>query len=262
MKRIRVAAALLGTVLLVAGCGGGDGGDKPRLVVSAAASLQTAFTQYGKAFEGADARFSFAGSDALAAQIRAGVKPDVFASANTTLPDALSTEQLLESAPVVFASNELVLATRAGTGIRSLKDIERPGVRLAIGTGAVPVGSYTQRVLLALPPARRQAIRANVRSEEPDVTGIVGKLTQKAVDAGFLYATDVKAAKGRLKAIHLPGYLQPVVNYGIAIVKGAREPGAAKAFIHDLLNGPGRDAMAAAGFGPPPSDLTTQRAGL
>jgi hypothetical protein len=34
-------------------------------------------------------RFSFAGSDVLAAQIRADAKPDVYAATNTTLPDAL-----------------------------------------------------------------------------------------------------------------------------------------------------------------------------
>ena len=54
-------------------------------------------------------RASFAGSDELAAQIRQGVKPDVFASANTKLPDELFEEGLVEK-PVVFAANELVLA--------------------------------------------------------------------------------------------------------------------------------------------------------
>ena len=39
--------------------------------------------------------------------------------------------------------------------------------------------------------AQSEAILANVRSEEPDVAGIIGKLTQGAVDAGFVYVTDV-----------------------------------------------------------------------
>ena len=41
-------------------------------------------------------------------------------------------------------------------------------------------------------PKQSEAILANVRSEEPDVAGITGKLTQGAVDAGFLYASDVR----------------------------------------------------------------------
>ena len=40
-------------------------------------------------------RLSFAGSDELAAQIRQGVKPDVYAAANTKLPDALHEKGLL-----------------------------------------------------------------------------------------------------------------------------------------------------------------------
>src|SRR5699024_2392233 len=69
-----------------AGTGGSGSGGTPTLTVSAAASLQQAFTAYGRRFTAARARFSFAGSDELAAQIRQGVKPDVYAAANAKLP--------------------------------------------------------------------------------------------------------------------------------------------------------------------------------
>lgn len=224
--------------------------------MSAAASLQGAFTQYAKTFAPADLKFSFAGSDVLAAQIRAGARPDVYAAANTQLPDGLyaDPEGPYVNHPVHFASNELVLAVRKGnTKIHSIADVEKRGVKLAIGSGTVPVGSYTAKVLDLLPPQESKAIQANVRSTEPDVTGIVGKLTQGAVDAGFLYITDVHATNGRLVAIHLPKVLQPVVEYGIAIVKGTKHPDEAKAFILGLLAGAGRDALDAQGFGLPPN---------
>ena len=41
---------------------------------------------------------------------------------------------------------------------------------------------------------------ANVRSEEPDVKGVVGKLTQGAADAGFVYLTDVTEGDHRRRA--------------------------------------------------------------
>ena len=91
-----------------------------------------------------------------------------------------------------------------------------------------------------------------MRSEEPDVGGIAAKLTQGAVDAGFLYVTDVAATNGRLKAIELPAELQPDVAYGVAIVKGARNGAAARDFVDGLLSGAGADALRAAGFEPPP----------
>ena len=72
------------------------------------------------------------------------------------------------------------------------------------------------------------------------------------MDAGFLYATDVAATKGRLRAIALPGALQPQIAYGVAIVKGASHAGAARAFISGLLHGAGRADLLRDGFLPPP----------
>ena len=149
-------------------------------------------------------RASFAGSDELAAQIRQGVKPDVFASANTKLPDELYEEGLVEK-PVVFAANQLVLAVPADSTVRGLDDLAKPGTTIAMGSESVPVGAYTRKVLDGLPAGERYAILANVRSNEPDVAGVVGKVAQGAVDAGFVYITDVEATEGKLTRDRAPG---------------------------------------------------------
>ena len=80
------------------------------------------------------------------------------------------------------------------------------------------------------------------------MAGITGKLTQGAVDAGFLYVTDVRATDGKLKAIELPDELQPAVAYGVAVVKGAKHPEAAEAFVDGLLDGAGPQALEDAGL--------------
>ena len=214
-------------VLALAGCGSG----KDELRVSAASSLQKAFTAYD-----ARPRYSFAGSDQLAAQIRAGARPDVYAAANTELPESLYRAGLVQR-PVPFARNRLVLATGSAR-VRSLADAARRGVTVAIGSPTVPVGVYARRGLAGVPLGRR--ILANVRSQEPDVAGIVGKLEQGAVDAGFVYATDARAAG--LRAIPLP---RSDVEYAIAIV---RKSAAAQRFVRGLLSGAGRRALLAAGF--------------
>jgi molybdate transport system substrate-binding protein len=257
MRRLGSLLALMAVTSVCASCGGSgrsDGGDAhARLVVSAAASLRSPFTTYARTFKDADAKFSFAGSDVLAAQIRQGAKPDVFASANTKLPDELYREGLVER-PIRFATNQLVLATRAGDKkVGQLSDLERKGVRVAIGSRSVPIGAYTDTVLARLPRAERASILANVRSREPDVSGIVGKLVQGAVDAGLLYVTDVRAAKGKLQSVPLDASLRPTVAYGVAVVKGSRRALAAKAFIYGLLSGTGRDALDGGGFGAPPA---------
>jgi molybdate transport system substrate-binding protein len=252
MRRTLVGATVV--ALGIAGCGDStktsSSSSSGPLVVSAAASLKQAFTAYGNQF--GSVRYSFAGSDELAAQIRQGAKPDVFASANTKLPQALYGEGQTGK-PVVFAGNRLVLAVPAKSAkVSSLDDLAKPGVKIATGSATVPVGSYTRQVLARLPAGQRKAIMANVRSQEPDVKGVVGKLTQGAVDAGFVYITDVKATKGALKAIELPKSTKPSAAYGAVVVKGAKHPANAKKFVAGLVNGQGKQDLLDAGFEPPP----------
>jgi molybdate transport system substrate-binding protein len=254
--RKRAAAAVLAAVLAVAlaacgsSTGAGERDDGGALVVSAASSLTDAFTRYGDEVVYPEAvRFQFAGSDELAAQVRQGVKPDVLASANTRLPDALHREGLV-GRPVVFAVNRLVLAVPAEREgeVHALADLARPGVTIAVGSPSVPIGAYTRELLARLGPAQSQAILANVRTEEPDVKGIVGKLEQGAVDAGFVYLTDVLAASKRLSAIPLPARLDPDVAYAIAIVRGAPHLARARRFIAGLLHGQGLRILRSTGF--------------
>jgi molybdate transport system substrate-binding protein len=270
MSRHCSILAVLAASLALAGCGSSSSSSSagassattsagssaasavPDLTISAATSLKNAFTTYGSKFTLAHARFSFGGSDILAAQIEQGAKPDVFASANTALPQKLYAKGLLEK-PVTFAANKLVLAVPASsTKVRSLSDVEKAGVTVAIGSATVPIGTYTRKVLAKLPPEETKQILGNVRSDEPDVGGIVGKLSEGAVDAGFTYATDVNATHGKLTAIPLPAALQPVVAYGVAVVKGAPHPVQAEQFITGLLHGEGSAALLADGFLSPP----------
>lgn len=251
---MKLGAAVLASTALLAGCGDDDESESSsgEVVISAASSLEPAFTAYADA-AGIDAKQSFAGSDDLAAQIRGGVTPDVYAAANTSLPDELFADGLV-SEPVVFAGNELVLAVPADNEaqIESVEDLAGNDLSLAIGDEGVPVGDYTREVLSRLPADEGKQILANVRSNEPDVAGIAGKLTQGAVDAGFVYVTDVVATDGELEAIELPARLQPEVAYGVAVVEGAENSEGAQKFIDGLLEGTGAESLADAGFLPPP----------
>jgi molybdate transport system substrate-binding protein len=250
-----VKRALLTLVLLAAavlpGCGGSSSDDHPALTVSAASSLRNAFADYAQQFQPAKVRLSFGGSDELAAQVRGGSPIDVFAAANTKLPDQLYAEGKVEK-PVKFTGNRLVLAVpKDSQSVKQLSDLVEPGVKIAIGAPDVPIGTYTREVLSGLPPIQSNRILANVKSQEPDVAGIVGKLTQGAVDAGFVYVTDVDAAKDRLRAISLPARISPTVVYEAAVVKGTKHPDKAKQFINGLTSGSGQDALHKAGFLPP-----------
>src|SRR5262249_25719145 len=73
-----------------------------QITVYAAASLTDVFPTIAEGN-----RYSFGGSNTLAAQIQQGAPADVFASANTTLPTQLFAKGLC-SKPVVFTRNTLV----------------------------------------------------------------------------------------------------------------------------------------------------------
>jgi molybdate transport system substrate-binding protein len=242
-------------VLMLSSSALGCGSDESsRLVVSAASSMTEALEACAPKFgdaENADVKLSFAGSDELAAQIRQGAKVDVYAAANATLPDELHRDGLLTK-PVEFATNEFVVAVPKDSDIDSVDDLAREGTKVVIGAESVPIGAYTRETLAKLPPDQEKAILANVRSNEPDVKGIVGKLTQGAADAGFVYVTDVNATSGDLKAIHLPKELEPQVTYGAGVVKKTEQPDLARRFVDGLTRGDCADALRGSGFGPAP----------
>jgi molybdate transport system substrate-binding protein len=243
----RVAAVAFLT-MLVAGCG--SGGDEPTLTVLGASSLTEALGRYGDSFAGAKVRSSFAGSDQLAAQIRQGAKADVFASADTDYPAELHREGLAEK-PVVFARNRLVVVVPEDSGADSLDDLAQPGTKIVVGDPSVPVGAYTREALGRLPAAERDSILANVRSEEPEVTAVLAKVTSGAADAGFVYVTDLKTVAGQVRTVAVPPQLQPDVVYAAVVLSDSGDPQQARRYLQGLLHGRGAADLREAGFLPP-----------
>ena len=240
MRRWLAGLALAATAL--AGCGGEE---DERPVVAAASSLRVALGDVGAA------RIAFGGSDELAAQIRSGARVDVFVAAGEELPAALHDEGLTEQ-PVVVATNELVVAVpRDGGEVARLADLRKPGVRIALGARGVPVGDLARDVLERLGDGVAADVRDNVVSEEPDVAGVVAKVAQGGVDAGFVYATDVRATPS-IRALRLPEATDPRLAYGAVVVRAGRRRAAARAYLRSLADGDGARRLRAAGFGGAP----------
>jgi molybdate transport system substrate-binding protein len=225
-----------------------------QIKVLAAASLTNAFPQIDSTQS-----YSFAGSDALAAQIRLGAPADVFASANISLPNALFAAGLVEK-PVVFTTNKLVLVVPNSNpaGIKTVFDLRKPGIKLLVGTPTVPIGSYTRTILknLAL-----TSVLSNVVSQETDVRSILSKVALGEADAGFVYITDAKTVAGQVKVIRLPAWAQPPVRYGIAVIKSTKDRADAVAFINKVLSKAGQAKLRAAGFGAVKNGVTSYAGG-
>jgi len=241
--RVALALATALAVALAPVASSKENRSTDQLVVLAASSLTNVFPKIDPG-----ARYSFAGSDALAAQIQQGAPADVFAAASPKFPEQLY-EKGLARKPVVFASNRLVLITPAANpaGIRTVFDLKRPGIKLVVGDKAVPIGSYTRQILANL---GLTSVLSNVVSNEQNVRDILAKVSLGEADAGFVYVTDAKTVTGKVKAIFLPGWAQPHVKYELTIVKSSTNQIAAARFVKNVLAKRGQKLLAAAGFGP------------
>jgi molybdate transport system substrate-binding protein len=210
--------------------------------VYAAASLTDAFPKIAP-----HAHFSFAGSNALAAQIRQGAPADVFASANVKLPFALFGEGFC-SRPVVFTRNSLVLIvpSKNPAHIRRVSDVTRKGVKVVVAAKGVPVGDYTLQVLSKLHLAR--ALN-NVVSRETDVREVLAKVALGEADAGFVYSTDARTVPGKVKTLAIPPRGRPNVEYGMCVVL-RNDRTAGHNFVRRILSPGGQRILLRYGFLP------------
>jgi molybdate transport system substrate-binding protein len=216
-----------------------------RIAVYAAASLTQVFPRIDPA-----PRYTFAGSDQLAFQIRQAAPADVYAAASPKYAELLYHDGFVLR-PSVFATNVLVvLVPRSNPAqVRTVYDLRRRGVKVVIGSQTVPVGAYTHQLLDTL--GITADVMRNVVSQEPDVKGIVTKVALGEADAGFVYATDAGPVRSKVRSVRLPGWAQPPIRYEIAIVKESRHRAQARRFVARVLGTRGRAALKRAGFGLP-----------
>ena len=239
MRRLAIVASLVLALAAATAQAAGRG----TLNVFAAASLTDVFPK----IDGSE-RYSFGGSNALAAQIEQGAPADVFASANTKLPQQLFAKGLVTK-PVVFTRNALVLIVPASNpaDIRSVYDLRRRGIKLVVAAPAVPVGGYTAQVLEHM---NLGDVLQNVVSREPDVREVLAKVALGEADAGFVYSTDARTVPGRVKVVKLPARAQAKVQYGVAVVTASSRRAAAQAYVAKLLTKASQKKLIAAGFLP------------
>ncbi|UGY92292.1 molybdate ABC transporter substrate-binding protein [Streptomyces gobiensis] len=246
-----VAAALLAAALTapLAACGKGtdDGGaSRTEITVLAAASLTDAFKTAGAVYErenpGMRVRFSFSGSQELAAQVKQGAPADVVVTADTHTMNGLRGET---GTPTVIAENRLVIATGEGNPrkVRGLKDLGGGGLKVVLAAPEVPVGRYSKQVLEAA-----GGVDVKPVSQEPSVRAVLSKIELGEADAGIVYATDIATAADKVDAIGIPDAQNAVASYPAAPLKSSGEAGAAGAFVRWLSTPAAQKILRDTGF--------------
>lgn len=218
------------------------------VTVFAAASLTGTFTQLGKDFEaahpGVTVKFNFGGSDTLAASIVSGAPADVFAAASTTTMGTVTKAGDATGTPTVFVKNQLEIAVPPGDpkGIKTLSDLTKPGIKVALCAPTVPCGAAAVKAEAA------GKIKINPVTLETDVKSALTKVELGEVDAALVYQTDVKAAGGKVEGMDFAEAAKAINTYPIVALKDAPNSAAAQAFVAFVLSAQGHDVLSAAGF--------------
>ena len=241
-SRIAVVTAVALLALLAVPAGGTAATASTQLTVYAAASLTDVFPAIAP-----HQKYSFGGSNALAAQIQQGAPADVFASANMTLPTQLF-QQNLCSKPVVFTRNRLVIVVPRNNPahVHNIYNLTNSGVTIDVAAKGVPVGNYTLQILQNMNLSN--AVLKNVVSQETDVREVLAKVALGEVDAGFVYSTDAKTVAKKVLVVKIPAWAQPKVQYGVCVVSSSSHKSAGRAFVKRVLSKAGQKKLHRFGF--------------
>lgn len=224
------------------------------LTVSAAASLQDAFTEIKTAYEAQSSdtlTLNFGASGSLAQQVKNGAPVDVFVSAASRPVDELEAAGKVAAASRrILARNGLVVvAPHKGRELTHLEDLKADVIkRVAFGEpGTVPAGQYAQEALIKL--RMWDAVKPKIVYAQ-NVRQVLTYVQTGNVDAGFVYATDAHAAKGiRVVAVVDPALHAPI-EYPAVVVATSKHLEAAKAFVAYLAGPQCAAVLTRLGFAP------------
>ena len=229
------------------------------ILVFAAASLTNVLDEIGTAYTQQTQRpvkFSYAASSALARQLDAGARADVFFPADLEWMDYAQARGLIDRATRRnVLGNRLVLVAPADSKIElkiapgfALAAALGKGGRLATGDPeSVPVGKYARSALTSLGVWNDVADRL-VRAD--NVRSALAFIARGETPLGIVYETDAKVEKRVRVLDFFPADSHPPIVYPVAVTANAR-PGA-RQFVEYLQSAAAQQSFKKYGFTEPP----------
>lgn len=243
-----------------------SGSEQPvELTVFAAASMTETMKQiaeqYKKVAPNVTIVYNFDSSGTLKTQIQEGADCDLFISAaqkqmnqlDITADASVNTEKLDfvdESTRCNLLENKVTLVVPEGNpaGITSFKDLATDKLKLlAIGNSDVPVGQYSLDILKSLGTSADALAAEGKITYGSNVKEVVSQVSEGAVDAGIIYATDAYSAGLTVVDTATKDMCKQVV-YPAAVLKNAKHPEEAKAFLDYLKSADSAKIFQAVGF--------------
>lgn len=227
--RTFIQCIFLAAILMAKSAVGAEQNPKA-LTVFAASSLTDSLQKISDAYtksSGVPIKLSFAASSALARQIEAGARADIFFAADQEWMDYLQQRQLIDkSSRMELLGNRLVLiAPRESTTTLKLKPDAAllaalgPNGRLATGDpDSVPVGKYAKKALTSLNLWKTVEPRL-ARAENVRVA--LSYVARGEAPLGIVYATDAAVEPGVRVVDTFPEASHGPITYPVAATNGA-----------------------------------------
>ena len=151
--------------------------------------------------------------------------------------------------------NKVVLCVPEGNprGIDSFdalaEALKNGDVLLAMGNSDVPVGQYTQKILAYYALDEQALANAGCITYGTNVKEVTTQVTEGSVDCGVIYCTDAFSA-GLTVVDTATAEMCGQVIYPAAVLKTAKNPDAARAFLDYLTTGEAMQVFESVGFSP------------
>jgi molybdate transport system substrate-binding protein len=214
---------------------------------------------FTKMYPGHTVTFNLDGTQALRTQVVNGAYADVFISASNAYTKELTTGGYFVTDSVKpLTSNYVIviLPAKNTANIKSLSDLSKPGLKIAMADKSVPVGTATAAVMANLAKTTEfgkdwnTSVYDNVVTYETSEPAVASKVQLGEVDAGFVYESTYTAGTDKYQAITIPKTVNYLQTYTIGVMKQSTSKGAAADFETFMLSTIGQQDLKDYGFRP------------
>lgn len=212
---------------------------------------------FEKMYPGHKVVFNLAGTQALKTQVVNGAYADVFISASNAYTTELTNGGYFVTGTVKpLTSNYVIVILPANNpaNIKSLSDLAKPGVKIAMADKSVPVGSATTSAMGKMAKSTEFAkdwntsVYSNVVTYETSEPAVASKVELGEVDAGFVYESTAIAGGDKYQSVSIPKTYNYLQTYTIGVMKQSTSKGAAADFENFMLSSVGQQDLKDYGF--------------
>lgn len=242
---------IVSVTFALAGCSSSN--EEKELIMGAASSLTEPLNELSELYAsktGVRPQISFASSGTLRKQAEEGAPFDLLLLASTSDLDVLSDAGLLlQASRRDLLSNQICFITthlEIPATLETLPDLLKASERITMGDpSSVPVGKYAAQSLESL--GLSQLIE-DKKLYAKDARQVLQYLNSGAVDAGFVFATDVALLEIEGSKLVLPDHTHQPILYPAALLSDNPE---AAAFLEFLSSEEGISVFKSYGFSIP-----------